>query len=156
MENACHNAMHQHRHEGAEYRRIELITGVVRRRRWSAAEKAARVAESLRPGINMSELARRRGVSYGLLQTWRRTAMRQVAGRDQVFVPLRIEEASAPDAAETATPKSEAPSSAPAGSDPISDAGKLEFESAGLRVCFSGPIDTAVLCLVLVHIGRRT
>jgi transposase len=156
MENASHNVMHQHRHEGTEYRRIELITGVVRRRRWAAAEKAALVAESLQPGINVSELARRRGVSYGLLQTWRRTAMRQVTGHDQVFVPLRIEEASAPDVAETATPKSEAPSGATAGSDPVSDAGKLEFESAGLRVCFSGPIDTAVLRLVLAHIGRQT
>ena len=27
MDNASHNAMHQHRHEGDEYRRIELITG---------------------------------------------------------------------------------------------------------------------------------
>jgi hypothetical protein len=53
MENASHNAMHQHRHEGDEYRWIELITGVVRRRRWTAAEKAALVAESLQPGINV-------------------------------------------------------------------------------------------------------
>src|ERR1700748_3055327 len=54
MENASHNAMHQHRHEGSEYRRIEMITGPVRRRRWTAAEKAAPVAESLQPGINIS------------------------------------------------------------------------------------------------------
>jgi hypothetical protein len=31
MENVSQNAMHQHRHEGDEYRRIEVITGVVRR-----------------------------------------------------------------------------------------------------------------------------
>jgi transposase len=155
MENASHNAMHQHRHEGTEYRRIELITGVVRRRRWTAAEKAALVAESLQPEINVSELARRRGVSYGLLQTWRRTAMRQGVGRDQVFVPLRIAETSAPEVAETAISNCDAPSDAKAGSGPISEAGKLELESAGLRVCFSGAIDTAVLRLVLTHIGRR-
>ena len=76
---SSHNAMHQHRHEGDEYRRIELITGVVRRRRWSAAEKAALVAESLQPGINVSALARRCGVNRGLLQTWRRAAMREAA-----------------------------------------------------------------------------
>jgi hypothetical protein len=32
MENASLNAMHQHRYEGDEYRRIEMITGAVRRR----------------------------------------------------------------------------------------------------------------------------
>jgi hypothetical protein len=33
MGNASDSAMHQHRHEGGEYRRIEMITGVSRRRR---------------------------------------------------------------------------------------------------------------------------
>jgi transposase len=51
MENADLNAMHQHRHEGDQYRRIELITGSVRRRRWTVAEKSALVAESLQPGL---------------------------------------------------------------------------------------------------------
>jgi hypothetical protein len=41
MDNATANAMHQDRHDGEVYRRIELITGSVRRRRWSAEEKAA-------------------------------------------------------------------------------------------------------------------
>ena len=46
MDNATDNAMHQHRHEGSDYRRIELITGLSRRRRWTADEKAAIVTES--------------------------------------------------------------------------------------------------------------
>src|SRR4051812_26548081 len=71
--------MHQHRHEGDEYRRIELITGSRRRRQWTAEAKAAAVAESLKPGINVSALARRCGVNRGLLQTWRREAMREAA-----------------------------------------------------------------------------
>ena len=88
MEDTNHNAMHQHRHEGDAYRRIELITGTVRRRRWTAAEKSALVAESLQPEINVSALARQRGVSRGLLQTWRRAALRQslVAGRDSCLL----------------------------------------------------------------------
>jgi transposase len=86
MENTSHNAMHQYRHEADEYRRIELITGVARRRRWSAVEKAAVVAESLQPEINVSMVARRHGVSRGPLQTWRRTALRQDADGAQVFV----------------------------------------------------------------------
>src|SRR5438309_5657092 len=93
MDSTGHNAMHQHRHDGTEYRRVELITGTSRRRRWTAAEKAALVSESLQPGVNVSDLARRCGVSRGLLQTWRRTAMQAAADRGDVFVPLRIEEA---------------------------------------------------------------
>lgn len=147
--------MHQYRHEADEYRRIELITGVARRRRWSAAEKAAVVAESLQPGINVSMVARRHGVSRGLLQTWRRTAMRQAADGGQVFVPLRLEEP--PTAASTRPDlsKSELASDA-AGSPRLSEAGTLEVEGGGLRVRFSGPVDTAALHLVLTHAGRRT
>ena len=38
---------------------IELLTGPGRRRRWSAEEKARIVAETLRPGVRVSEVARR-------------------------------------------------------------------------------------------------
>jgi transposase len=84
MDNASLNAMHQDRHEADAYRRIELITGTVRRRRWTNDEKATIVAESTRPGVNIAEVARRFGVNRGLLQTWRRKAI----GERPVFVPL--------------------------------------------------------------------
>jgi transposase len=42
---------------------VEVLTGTPRRRRWSAAEKAAIVAESQAPGAQTSEIA----LSYGLL-----------------------------------------------------------------------------------------
>jgi transposase len=154
MDNASHNAMHQHRHEGDEYRRIELITGVVRRRRWSASEKAALIAESLQPGINVSALARRCGVNRGLLQTWRRAAMREAADRGEVFVPLRVEDSSAP--ADTGTARSTSRLDVTAGSDPATEIGTLEIESGGVRVRFSGPVDAGALRLVLTHLGRRT
>ena len=57
MDNASLNAMHQDRHESGSYRRIELITGTMRRRRWTIEEKAAIVAESTRPGVNIAEVA---------------------------------------------------------------------------------------------------
>lgn len=155
MENTNHNAMHQHRHEGDAYRRIELITGTLRRRRWTAAEKSALVAESLQPGINVSDLARQRGVSRGLLQTWRRAALRQSPELGQIFVPLRIEEAPAPDSAGGTNSRREVPSAETAGSPPRSAVGTLEIESAGVCVRFSGPVDTAALRLVLTHVGRR-
>jgi transposase len=154
MDNASHNAMHQHRHEGDEYRRIELITGAVRRRRWSAAEKAALVAESLQPGVNVSALARRCGVNRGLLQTWRRAAMREAADGGEVFVPLRVEELST--SADAGTAASTSRPDIMADCAPVPEAGMLEIESGGLRVRFSGPIDAGALRLVLTHLGRRT
>lgn len=148
MDDASDNAMHQHRHDGGEYRRIELITGVARRRRWTASEKAALVTESLLPGTNISDLARRSGVNRGLLQTWRRTAMREMADRGEVFVPLRVQDG----------PLTQL---GPAGSDtagksvPVAAAGMIELESGSLRVRFSGPVDAAALRLVLGQLGRR-
>jgi transposase len=87
MDNASLNAMHQDRHQADAYRRIELITGTARRRRWTDDEKATIVAESSRPGVNIAEVARRFGVNRGLLQTWRRKAI----GERPAFVPLRVE-----------------------------------------------------------------
>lgn len=154
MDSASHNAMHQHGHEGDEYRRIELITGLVRRRRWSAAEKAALVAESLQPGVNVSELARRCGVNRGLLQAWRRAAMREAADRGEVFVPLRVEDLST--SADTGTAASTTRPDITVGSAAGTEAGTLEIESGDVRVRFSGRVDAGALRLVLTHLGRRT
>lgn len=66
--------MHQSRHDADSYRRVEVITGERRRRTWSDEEKARIVAESADPDANISEIARRNGVSRGLLTVWRRQA----------------------------------------------------------------------------------
>ena len=42
-----------------EFRRVEVLTGPARRRRWSAQEKARIVEETLAPGARVSEVARR-------------------------------------------------------------------------------------------------
>jgi len=47
----------------APVRRIELITGTGRRRRWSDDDKARIIVESLGPGSCVSEVARRNGMS---------------------------------------------------------------------------------------------
>src|ERR1700694_1902834 len=65
------DAMLDARQEGGSYRRIEVITGQRRRRRWTAQEKARIVAESFEEGANISEVARRNGVVRGLLTVWR-------------------------------------------------------------------------------------
>jgi transposase len=58
------------------YRRVEILTGPGRRRRWSADEKARIVAETLLPGARVSEVARRWQVCSQQVFGWRR-AMRQ-------------------------------------------------------------------------------
>jgi transposase len=57
-----------------EVRRIELITGTGRRRRWSSEDKSRIVAESLAGGASVSEVARRHGLSPQQLFAWRREA----------------------------------------------------------------------------------
>lgn len=149
MDNASLNAMHQDRHEADAYRRIELITGTVRRRRWTIEEKAAIVAESTRPGINVSEVARRFGVNRGLLQTWRRRSTCEAP----VFVPLRVEDITA-----VAGNNMDSVGTARrilAEADASTWRGTLEIESGGVRVRFSGPVDATTLRLVMTHIGRH-
>src|SRR6478609_2012424 len=78
------------------FRRVEVLTGPGRRRRWSADEKARIVAETLVPGARVSEVARRWQVCSQQVFGWRR-AMRQdlpgVAGTTTTlatpsFVPI--------------------------------------------------------------------
>src|SRR3979490_1194583 len=58
----------------SEVRRIELITGIGRRRRWSREDKARIVVESLASGVSVSEVARRHELSPQQLFAWRREA----------------------------------------------------------------------------------
>ncbi len=55
-----------------EYRRIELITGEVRRRRWTTEQKLQIIEESFEVGETVSSTARRHGVAPNLLYRWRR------------------------------------------------------------------------------------
>lgn len=57
-------------------RRLEVLTGPERRRRYSASEKAELVAETLRPGACAARIARRHGLHPQQLYTWRRQARR--------------------------------------------------------------------------------
>ncbi len=55
-----------------EYQRIEVITGSMRRRRWSTEQKLRIIEESYEPGTTVSEVARRHGVAANLLFRWRK------------------------------------------------------------------------------------
>jgi transposase len=53
-------------------RRIEVLTGPERRRDWPDERKIAIVAESLAPGVNASEIARRHDINPQQLFGWRK------------------------------------------------------------------------------------
>lgn len=53
-------------------RRIEIFTGAGRRRRWSAEEKAAILAECESSGEGISAVARRHGLTASQVFAWRR------------------------------------------------------------------------------------
>jgi transposase len=75
-------------------RRIEVITGVDGRRRWTVDEKARIVAETLSPGAVVSVIARRHGLTPQQLFAWRREArQRTVSGPDLLpgFVPAVVD-----------------------------------------------------------------
>ena len=58
------------------FRRIEVLTGPIRRRRWSADQKSRIVAETLVPGARVSEVARRWQLSSQQVFGWRCAARR--------------------------------------------------------------------------------
>ena len=72
--------------------RMEIITGVERRRRWRLDEKLRIVAEVEQPGACFAEVARRHEVSRGLLWDWRRQVRRGTLAAEPMpmFMPVRI------------------------------------------------------------------
>ena len=70
--------------------RVEIITSIQRRRRWSPAEKVRMVEETFEPGSTVSLVARRHGVAPNQLFTWRRLAAQgalTAAGAEEEVVP---------------------------------------------------------------------
>ena len=78
------------------FRRLEVITGIGRRRRWSDADKARIVAESLEPATTASAVARRYGLHVSQLFTWRQQLQRSASSAAAIdgpaFVPVLLTE----------------------------------------------------------------
>jgi transposase len=72
-------------------RRLEVLTGVGGRRRWSADDKARIVEESLAPGATVSEVARRHDIRPQQLFGWRRGVRTVEPAPPMTFVPALIE-----------------------------------------------------------------
>src|SRR3954471_18043306 len=75
-----------------DFRRIEVITGVGRRRRWTDEEKAWIVAESLDPATTVSAVARRYGLHPSQLFVWRQQLAAPAARGAPGFVPVVVAE----------------------------------------------------------------
>lgn len=117
--------------------RVEVITGVERRRRWSDEEKRAIVAESFVPGAVVAEVARRVDVSPGQIYRWRQEVHAAVTG----FAPLLI---AAPGAAES-------PSGPRCHGEPA-----IEMEFAGkIIVRIPGSIPAELAAAVVKALSRR-
>ena len=70
--------------------RVEIITSVQRRRRWTAPEKVRMVEETFEPGMTVSLVARRHGIAPNQLFTWRRLVVEgalTAAGSGEQVVP---------------------------------------------------------------------
>jgi transposase len=120
------------------FRRVEVLTGPGRRRRWSAEEKARIVAETLEPGARVADVARRWQACPQQVFGWRREARHDgsvVCARPAIpakvdFVPIIAE-----------APPPEAP---PRAAAPV-----IEVKLAGAVVRVSGIDDGARLTAVL-------
>jgi transposase len=76
--------------------RVEVITSVQRRRRWSTAEKVRLVEEAAQPGMSVSYVARRHGIAPSQLFTWKRRVLegglQAVAADEDVVGTSRLRE----------------------------------------------------------------
>src|SRR5215510_8546782 len=86
------------RGEGAPegLQRIEVITGIGRRRRWSPEAKARIVLESQQPGAVVSEVARQHGMTPQQLFGWRRESRNDLAKGDARGSPMLVSTTFAP------------------------------------------------------------
>lgn len=114
------------------YRRVEVLTGPGRRRKWSEDDKARIVAETLRPGTVVADVARRWQVSSQQVFTWRRE-MRRAAVAPVGFVPI----------------VAEAPASAPDPTSPSPSPPSIEVEVAGAVLRVTAGTDADLLTTVL-------
>jgi transposase len=111
------------------FRRLEVITGVGRRRRWSLEDKARIVAESLDPATTSSAVARRYGLHASQLFVWRQQLQRSAAALGgPAFVPVLVAED---------------------GAAPAEAAGRMEIALGPAVVRVGADVDAAALRRVL-------
>ena len=124
--------------EATPIRRIEVITGVERRREWSDEKKRAIIAESSQDGVVISDVARRHGLRPQQLFNWRnefrKREARLMCGGTPAFAPVMIAD--------------DRPAAASAEA-PVPDAPLIEIVLGGVMVRTRGSVDAKALAAVL-------
>lgn len=123
-------------------RRVEVLNGVERRRKWPDEMKIAIVAEALEPGVVISGVARRHDINPSQLFGW----VRQF--RDEVLAASRQPHAPAPPLfVPTVLDTAPAPVTTPAPAPCAASAIEISIGPATVRV--RGPVDGKALATVL-------
>src|SRR5271166_257633 len=140
-------------------RRIEVITGRERRRRWTAEQKREIAAESLQQGVSPVMVARKHGISSGLLYTWRQQLLCGVLGAVADTKPrfVRVDVVAGPPQLEVATPAAleSAPPAAPLTSPIAEPHGRIEIMlSGGAKVRVDAQVNEDALRRVLAALGQ--
>jgi transposase len=135
--------------------RVEILTGVERRRRWSDDEKARITEESFAPGAKISEVARKFGVSRSLIFAWRRET--RVDGLGVPVVPRLIPVHVAPSASSSVMMQEAAAQTPP---HAVRSAGRktglIEIDlGGGRRIRVDANVDADALGRVLDVLGRK-
>jgi transposase len=135
--------------------RDEVTSGGDRRRRWSKADKARIVRESLEPGAVVSEVAQQHGLTRSQLYEWRRKAR---AADDQARQPRPKRDGSTSKPIEALPAFAPVVMAAPAMSlQPTASEGSLvEIAIGGVSVRVRGLIDVEGLVAVLNAVRRTS
>ena len=131
--------------------RVEVITSVERRRRWSGAEKARLVAAMDEPGAVVTEVARVADISASLLYRWRREL--KAARQSPTFVPVRVA-AEASDEGPASAPVCLSRSPSSSASPPARSSITIAF-GAEVRMTIEGAPDAATLSNVIAALTAR-
>lgn len=147
----------------ARLQRIEVITGVERRRAWSREEKRAILTESFEDGVVISEVARRYGLRPQQLFTWRNEFRKRGLARFQsncatieppAFAAVMIARSGQEAEARIEVPVSAAPVSTTAASPVLSEQAPLgvapiEIVLDAATIRLHGEVDGKALTVVL-------
>ena len=130
---------------GHVVRRVEVLAGPERRRRWSWEEKARIVAESVTSGESVCAVARRHGLSPQQLFGWRRQARQPASASPETAAPLFV-----PALVEATLPERAVPRrgrNRPLDADRV--AGIIEVEIGGVTVRVSRGADARTVAAVI-------
>ena len=120
------------------YRRVEVLTGPGRRRRWSDEQKALVAAEAMVPGAVVAQIARRWQVCASQVFAWRGAALRATSGKTPAIAPAFV-----PIVEATMIPALPPPMPAP------SQVVEIEIETGGVKIRVASGVDTKTLTAVL-------